>query len=321
MNECIAKLHPDLLSTDFLWPIYGGYECINPLWISSWPSSPLILCRMSPNSLTPCCSAAFSEPFSLELAPMTCHRQLPLRAPSAVQYKACLLSYHILGLVGERGPWVGWHGASLKSALRKDHPVLSIACDGSEGHLLESGSEYILTYSFWREKKKKRSMEQQSLISLLGLEMKLICGEKSDVTQALRMCLQPGINCLTPLVIYSLDAIPSSSALGYCCCDTRARHRPRDLQQQQQQLCCVCRSHSNCALLSAGGNRPCSLPLTPPCTWTWDKARERPGAWAGSTSNLPLQPRVEWGWWDRLLRPCGRLADTGWMGSINSQCC
>lgn len=171
------------------------------------------------------------------------------------------------------------------------------------------GSEFILTYSCWREDKKK-SMEQQSLISPLGLEMKHICAEKSDVTQALRMCLQPGINCLTPLVIYSLDAIPSSSALGYCCCDTRACRRPRDLQQQQQQLCCVCRSHSN----SAGGNWPCSLPRLPPCAWTWDKARERPGAWAGGTSNLPLQPRgyfgyVEWGWWDRLLRPCRHRLD------------
>lgn len=35
--------------------------------------------------------------------------------------------------------------------------------------------------------------------------------EESAIAQALGMCLHPGINCLTPLVIYSPDAIPSSS--------------------------------------------------------------------------------------------------------------
>lgn len=46
------------------------------------------------------------------------------------------------------------------------------------------------------------------------------------MTQARGMRLHPGTNCLTPAVIYSPDAVPSSSTLRDCCCATRARCPP-----------------------------------------------------------------------------------------------
>lgn len=84
---------------------------------------------------------------------------------------------------------------------------------------------------------------------------------KSDVTPAVSMCLHPGINCRTLLVIYSPAAILSSRALGYFCCDTRARCAHTICSTGSS--CVVCADPTATRSAACRGNRACSL-LWPP---------------------------------------------------------
>lgn len=200
--------------------------------------------------------------------------------------------------------------------------------------------EYNLPYSFWR--KKTPTTERRAAQLYFHILTRNESHIESDVTQALSMRFHPGINCLTPLVIYSPDAIPSSSTLRYLGCATRARCLPPD-PQHRRQLCCVCRSHSNCAQLPAKANRPRSLaPPWPLIKWkqrTKQRAgREKRGEerdqipWLAIPKNLPpkaaqgslrcggLLPS-ERGWWDGSSRLWRRPADTGWQGKNNSRHC
>lgn len=92
--------------------IYGRYECTNPSDFF-WTINPLIPHGPPPDLLAPCGIAAFSELFSWESPRLSAGNAASLRAPSDVQHKACLLPWHILGITGQEGPWVGWHSTNL----------------------------------------------------------------------------------------------------------------------------------------------------------------------------------------------------------------